>query len=826
MNGGETSFFREVLDYGSPLPLSRRAATSKSGSGLPQSKMLARRPGRLSRFTFQVACVAFTVCFQMPAAETNSFAPGGKVLFDRDVRPILEQNCFRCHGPVKPHSDFSLESRAAALEGGDDNTNDVVPGHSDQSLLIRYVAGLDRDIHMPPRDSGLAPLTPAQVVVLRAWIDEGAPWGTNAGPPALAFALAPELRWIGVHGDAQKFRELEGVPPGFGGGAEHFSLKEQIAPDETFSMEGHALAPENDYKLALNFDKNNVGFIHGGFEEWRKYFDDTGGYYPGFTPSTFSLNRDLYLDNGRAWVDFGLTPRHWPKVVLGYEYQFRQGNESSLAWGAVVQNGSVKSIYPNAQGVNEHTHVFKLDITDGWRGWEFEDHARGEFYRLGESRSDLPSFPILGSTQQMNQKVTYTLGANTFRVAKQLTDWWRVSAGSLYSRYDGTTFFNLTAPDAPGSYWRAEGVTLERDSRVASLASLWLPMKGLSLSAAGQAEWTHEQGFGDVALDFGDPNPALPGTVSANQDQTEFSENLDAQFNRLPRTVVFAEGRLQQESVGQTDAADGGIAAYDGVNAIGQQTDALNHLYDARAGFTSSPWTWLEFGGHYRRRDSRTGYNNLVAEPGNGYPGFITHRDITLNEIAGRLVLRPVVWLSARLTYDWDVTDYSSATATATNFDGSTASPGGPVFDGRTESDQFGLNLTFTPVPRFYFSGAFTYGYSRTTTESAAAPEVAPYLGNTWTVSASAGFALNAKTHLNATYAFSQATYGQKNTAGIPFGLDFARHELLVGLTRQMTRRLSGGLRYQFSDYSEPSSGNVNNFTAHGVFATLAYQWP
>lgn len=780
----------------------------------------------LSRFSF----LPFAVCLQISAADTNSISPPEKISFDRDVRPIFEHDCFRCHGPVKPKSDFRLDLRSQALQGGDDNTNDIVPGHGDQSMLIRYVAGLDKDIQMPPPDVE-KPLTPAQVAVLRAWIDEGAPWSTNAGPPALAFALAPELRWIGVRGDARKFRELEGIPEGFGGGVEHFSLNEQITPDEKVSLEGHALVPENDFKVALNLDRNNVGFIHGGFEEWRKYYDDTGGYYPGFTPAAFSLNRNLYLDNGRAWLDFGLTPRHGPKVVLGYEYQFRQGNEASLAWGAVAQNNNVKSIDPNAEHVDEHTHILKLDITDDWRGWELADHARGEFYRLGESRNDRPAFPVLGSTQLMNQKVTYTLGANTFGVARQLTDWWRISAGSLYSRFDGTTFFNLVGADGtgvpiPGAAWRTEGVTLERDSRVASLATLLQPMKGLSLSAAGQAEWTHEEGLGDVALDFGDPSPAIPGTVSANQDQTEFSENLDAQFTRLPRTVVFAAGRLQQESVGQTDQADGGITAYDGVSAIGQHTDALNHLYDARAGFTSSPWPWLEFGGHYRRRDSRTGYNNLVAEPGNGYPGFITHRDIALDEVEGRLVLRPAVWFSARLTYDWDRSDFSSATAGATNFDGSAASPGGPVFDGRTESDNFGLNLTFTPVSRFYFSGAFTYGYLRTTTTSAAAPEVVPYFGNTWMVSASAGYVLNAKTRLNATCAFSQATYGQNNPAGIPFGLDFTRQELLVGLTRQITRRLSGGLHYQFSEYSEPSSGNVNNFTAHGVFATLAYKWP
>ncbi|MDE3065952.1 MAG: hypothetical protein KGJ60_00230 [Verrucomicrobiota bacterium] len=754
-----------------------------------------------------------------------------KINFDRDVRPIFEGSCFRCHGPREPKNDFRLDVRSQAVEGGDANTNDIVPGHSDRSELIRYVSGLDKRVHMPPRDSGLPALTREQVAVLEAWIDQGAPWGTNAGPPALVFALTPTLRGFDAHGDRGKFRELEGVPEGFGGGVENFFSRQRNA-GAVLTVEGRALLPERDLKLALKLEKDDIGFVDGGFETWRKYYDDTGGYYPGFTPSTYSPGRDLHVDMGRAWMDFGLTLPRAPKVVLGYEYQSRQGNESTLAWGTVLQTSGAKNIYPNVQGVSEHTHLLKLELTDEWLGWNIEDRARGTFYRLGESRNDTPAIPILsGGTQRLDQKVTYTRGANTFRVERQVTDWWRVSAGSLYSRYDGTTLFNLTAADVscapvPGAYWRSEGVTLERDSRVASLASLFLPVKGFSLSAAGQAEWTHEKGFGDVALDFGDPNPAFPGTVSANQNQTEFSENLDAQFNRLPHTVVFAETRLQQESIGQSDEADNAIAFLDGAGAIGQRTDALNHLYDTRAGFTSSPWSWLEFGGHYRRRDSDTGYDHSSAQPGNGYPGFINHRDIAMDEIAGRLALRPAFWLSGRLTYAWNVSRYSAATAGATNFDGSLAAPGGPLLAGRTASHVAGLNLMITPAQRFYFSGAFTYSFSRTTTADNGDAAVVPYRGDVFTVSAGAGLVLDARTDLNATYVFSRSAYGQNNTAGLPLGLDFTRHELLVGVTRQLSKCWSGALRYRFSQYAEPSSGGANDFTAHGIFATLNYKWP
>jgi hypothetical protein len=60
----------------------------------------------------------------------------------------------------------------------------------------------------------------------------------------------------------------------------------------------------------------------------------------------------------------------------------------------------------------------------------------------------------------------------------------------------------------------------------------------------------------------------------------------------------------------------------------------------------------------------------------------------------------------------------------------------------------------------------------------------------------------------------------------LPLGINFTHHDLLVGLTRQFSNRLSGALRYRFSQYSQPSNDNVNNFTANGIFATLNYKWP
>src|SRR6266436_10056448 len=53
--------------------------------------------------------------------------------FEKDVKPIFEKTCFRCHGPERPKSRFRLDNRESALKGGENNKDDIVPGESAKS---------------------------------------------------------------------------------------------------------------------------------------------------------------------------------------------------------------------------------------------------------------------------------------------------------------------------------------------------------------------------------------------------------------------------------------------------------------------------------------------------------------------------------------------------------------------------------------------------------------------------------------------------------------------------------------------------------------------
>jgi hypothetical protein len=144
-------------------------------------------PSYLRAFAY-LGLAALLLTPRADAADPPPLPPAASRPIDyaRDVRPIFVRACYRCHGEQKHKSGFRLDIKAAALRGGD-RGGSIVPGNSAASPLIRYVAGTDPDVRMPP---GKDRLTAEEVGILRAWIDRGAPW-----PEALAGHDTEEIWW-------------------------------------------------------------------------------------------------------------------------------------------------------------------------------------------------------------------------------------------------------------------------------------------------------------------------------------------------------------------------------------------------------------------------------------------------------------------------------------------------------------------------------------------------------------------------------------------------------------------------------------------------------
>lgn len=100
---------------------------------------------------------------------------GDDLRYDRDVRPLLAEACFRCHGPGEAKAGLRLDVRDATLVPTSSGAVPIVPGAPDESELIRRILAEDEGEVMPP-PKAKKPLTNEQKTVLRRWVEQGAPY--------------------------------------------------------------------------------------------------------------------------------------------------------------------------------------------------------------------------------------------------------------------------------------------------------------------------------------------------------------------------------------------------------------------------------------------------------------------------------------------------------------------------------------------------------------------------------------------------------------------------------------------------------------------------
>ncbi|MSU47759.1 MAG: DUF1553 domain-containing protein [Opitutus sp.] len=124
--------------------------------------------------------------------------------YNRDIRPILSENCFACHGPdqAKRKSGLRLDVREVATQPAKSGGIAIVPGKADASEAVLRIFSADTEEQMPPPDSGHK-LTAAQKELLRRWIAEGAAYQRH-------WAFEP-IRQIPATGNAIDFFIHQGL---------------------------------------------------------------------------------------------------------------------------------------------------------------------------------------------------------------------------------------------------------------------------------------------------------------------------------------------------------------------------------------------------------------------------------------------------------------------------------------------------------------------------------------------------------------------------------------------------------------------------------------
>ena len=649
------------------------------------------------------------------------------------------------------------------------------------------------------------------------------PAAMTRGEAELGLQLTPALTFVHVTGDKQKFREDGWLGNGFSGGIEEATLHRDLGKDTILDGTGRVFFDQHDYKLELALTKTDVGYVRAGFTQYRKFFDNTGGFFHSFSPAAFTLNRELGLDIGDVYFEAGLTLPKVPKIVFGYERQYKTGDKSLLEWGGVTQGGVTRNIFPAFENIDEHTDIFRLSIDHDIKTVHLGDEFRYERYANGTSRVDgalnLDAGGIL-QTATVTEDYHSDNFVNTFHMDSHVTEKLYWSLGYLFTTLDGagsqggSQFSPILGQ--PNATWLTRALATDSDSHVVNLNAMYGPIAHLIVSAGLQGEITDTHGFTDAALQ----SSVTPVTQTQDQfrsanHQENLDETLGVRYTKIPFTTLYADGKWSERRSTLTEGT-----VQDTVAAMALARDVTEFRQDYRIGFNTAPISRLTLAAHYRHFIDDHDYDNSVDTTA-GYPGLITAQDFTTDETMLKLTLRPCARFSVSLMYQLVATDIRTGIGSPL-----ITVPGGTQLSGNYDANIYSLSATLTPTARLYLTASGSFQDTRTVTLDNQNPALIAYKGNVYTLIGTAGYALDEKSDATLEYSYSAADNFTDNSGnGLPLGLTDHRHALLAGLSRQLRSNVIVRLRYGFYETDESSNGGSTNYRANLVSANCTIRF-
>src|SRR5437868_5259831 len=143
-----------------------RIAAQVGAPGPP--RLLQRCSIIRNRVAVRYAAVSFGWALLVAGASLELRA-AGPVSFSKQIRPIFENSCWKCHGVTMQLGRLDLRTRESALKGGERGPA-LVPGNSTDSRIVRLIAGAEK----PAMPMAGTKLTPEQISAIKDWIDQGA----------------------------------------------------------------------------------------------------------------------------------------------------------------------------------------------------------------------------------------------------------------------------------------------------------------------------------------------------------------------------------------------------------------------------------------------------------------------------------------------------------------------------------------------------------------------------------------------------------------------------------------------------------------------------
>ena len=692
----------------------------------------------------------------------------------------------------------------------------------------------------------------------------------NASPVA-AVEPEPEYKnWIELgigglitHGDTAQFNQEHRISGDIFGGIQDMHYEQSVGEKGTLTVDGHAIWDNNDYDIKVDLSKPDLGYIRGGFTEFRSWYDGNGGFFPHHDVWFQPPFPEMHIDRGEAWVELGLRVPDWPEITLRYSHIFRDGQKDSTIWGDTNLTGltvnPARKIVPAFRDIDETRDIFAADIlktfgnTDVELGMRYERNINDDRLELERGAGQLPPRVAPPGAQRFitqHEKDDIDLFSGHAITETHFSDSLWFTAGYSYttlgSDLAGTRIFGshydagfnepiLTLRPFDEGFLNLAG-TADIRTHVFNANVLWMPLKDVTVLAAFR--YTREDREASSVFLSTDTEanvpPFTPGNPSGgfhqlmpepsfsdtSGDLNRFGQRLELRYTGIVNWVFYAQGDWEEENGHVFERTRGGLAE----PLVDRDTALLTQKYTVGANWY--PMMRLNLAAQYYHKIAD--YDNDINE---GAHQRLLGQDWGTDDVNVRLTCQPKIpnclgTLSLVSRYD-----FMRSTIDGKFF------VEGEVLDeqrsGEITKHVFTESITWNPMARLYLQTDVSVVLDQTTTPASSivltpntTPTILNFRNDYWTVSAGAGYSIDQKTDVRADYSFYRANdYLNNARVSMPYGMGASEHTISATASRQITKNMRLLVKYSYFTYADQTSGNHNNYEAHSIYSGLQFRF-
>lgn len=657
-----------------------------------------------------------------------------------------------------------------------------------------------------------------------------------------------------VGGDRAQFQRQLQRPANIYGGIDELHYEAPLNKATQLSIDGHAIYDNRNYGLGIEITNPDVGYVKAGYEEFRTWYDGSGGYSANGNAWIQLYNDGLYLDRRHAFLAAGITLPDIPKVSVRYDYYSRHGLKDSTIWGDYnvapgAKTAVTKYIVPTFLGIDETRHIVSADVrhtlgnTDFGVGLRYQndslDNSRNVARRNGEPKLQRYTTTVDGtSTDYWN--------ANAFTETR-FNPQVMLSTGYSYTRTDtdlaGSRIFGpgygaqyspnyLNRQDHDEGFYDLSGGS-KVDQFVANFNLMLTPWKHVTIVPSVRIEHQDQEGnalFTETAATATNMTSAEVLNTRLRRF-TDVTEALALRYTGVTNWAFYARGELLQGQgtlrEKEFDVEEEGALS---PAQLQRDTESTRNVQKYTVGANWYPHRKVNTAFQYYYRTRQNEYDHRVDDtyfpksPSNLYPAFIRKHEFDTHDINFRVTLRPVSQVTLVSRYDYQTTSY--------NMSGGVNATGialGSVESAKYDAHILSQSASWTPYQQLYFQGSISYALQRTDspvsgTTGAGAGLVQDAKNDYWNAALTTGFVLSERSDLTTTYTYYRANNYQDNSlVGLPYGAGMEQHGVTTTLTTRIRKDLIWKLQYGYYTSHDASFGGHNDYSAHLVYSSIQY---